>query len=632
MIHNLLRSGYTFTENEYELEIKYIMGIAALAFSAIFLLIMTVMFYIMEDLINASMHFIGFILSIVAIYIHRVVGKNNYSIVVYSMAILFFILIAYGYYLSPTIQPISAWIVIQILSSFLVLNITLAVWVTISFSSFMMWIGMFTEQTLGYVLLQVAPAILGLFFVYIVNKKFQMTISLLEKSNNLLEKRVEDRTKELEMDKERLDYQAHYDELTGLPNRLFLKKELRKRLKDENVLSIFVIDLDRFKNVNDIYGHLIGDKILKIIATRINKVKGEEEFLARMSGDEFILITHLHGLNKQEEIASKIIEIVERAIYIESKTIYISASVGICYKKDKLKAMEEMIAFADIAMFEAKKEGRGGFKFYADSMMRDMENKVKLESEMKQAFKDDAFVLHYQPQVDIVDNTISAIEVLVRWKHPQKGLIYPNEFIGIAEEIDLIVTLDYHVLHKGMYQIVQWLKEGYNIPRISFNISGQHLQKDFYLYIEALLETTGCNAKYIELEITEGYLISDISAAMILLEKLQALGIHIAIDDFGKGYSSLAYLKSLPINKIKIDKSFIDNVHTNKVDATIVKSVINIADSLNISVVSEGVETEAQKEYLYRESCRYIQGYYYYKPMDVKKLEKEVLQKVSKSL
>ena len=211
--------------------------------------------------------------------------------------------------------------------------------------------------------------------------------------------------------------------------------------------------------------------------------------------------------------------------------------------------------------------------------------------------------------------------------HQQKGFILPNDFIGVAEEIDMIVALDYHVLSKGMKQIVTWIKEGYDVPRISFNISGKHLQKDLYLYIENLLKITGCPAKNIELEITEGYIVPNVTEAMLMLEELQKLGIHIAIDDFGKGYSSLSYLKSLPINKIKIDKSFIDNVHTNKVDATIVQSVIRIADSLDISVVSEGIEHEVQEKYLIEEGCRYFQGYYYYKPMDGDTLERHILKK-----
>jgi len=625
MINNLLRSGYTFTSDEYELETKYIMTMASVFFATIFLMVMTVFFYMMGDKTNTIIHFVGFVLTVIAIYLHRIIGKNNYDKLVYAMAILFFILILYAYYIAPTIQPISAWIIIQILSSFLVLNITLATWITIAFSSFMSWIGIFLGHTIGYTLLQIAPALISLSFVYIINKKFQRTIRLLEESNTFLENRIDERTRELEIDKNKLDYQAHYDELTALPNRLFLKKELRKRMKENRALSLFVIDLDRFKSINDIYGHGIGDKILKNIATKINKMKGKEDFLSRLSGDEFIFITSNKEKNTQKEMALKIMKLIEEPIYIETKTIYLSASIGICIKNSDITNIEQMMTYADIAMYEAKREGRGNIKFYTDAMMHNLKNKVKLKTEIKQAFADDTFVLYYQPQVDS-NKHINTIEVLVRWYHPQKGFILPNDFIGVAEEIDMIVALDYHVLSKGMKQIVTWIKEGYDVPRISFNISGKHLQKDLYLYIENLLKITGCPAKNIELEITEGYIVPNVTEAMLMLEELQKLGIHIAIDDFGKGYSSLSYLKSLPINKIKIDKSFIDNVHTNKVDATIVQSVISIADSLDISVVSEGIEHEAQEKYLIEEGCRYFQGYYYHRPMDCDTLKRDILK------
>jgi len=392
MINNLLRSGYTFTSDEYELETKYIMTMASVFFATIFLMVMTVFFYMMGDKTNTIIHFVGFVLTVIAIYLHRIIGKNNYDKLVYAMAILFFILILYAYYIAPTIQPISAWIIIQILSSFLVLNITLATWITIAFSSFMSWIGIFLGHTIGYTLLQIAPALISLSFVYIINKKFQRTIRLLEESNTFLENRIDERTRELEIDKNKLDYQAHYDELTALPNRLFLKKELRKRMKENRALSLFVIDLDRFKSINDIYGHGIGDKILKNIATKINKMKGKEDFLSRLSGDEFIFITSNKEKNTQKEMALKIMKLIEEPIYIETKTIYLSASIGICIKNSDITNIEQMMTYADIAMYEAKREGRGNIKFYTDAMMHNLKNKVKLKTEIKQAFADDTNV------------------------------------------------------------------------------------------------------------------------------------------------------------------------------------------------------------------------------------------------
>lgn len=623
MLDNILRSGYTFSEDEYELKIKYMMAIGTLIITFVFFLILAIIFYMMHDTLYAKLFGISSFLSFIAILFHRVAGKQNYARTIYIGALFFFLLILYSYYLTPYRLTTTAWIVIQVVSAFLVLDIMLALWITSLFALFMFGNYIVFEETMISILLQISPVLLSFLLVYIIDKKFTMSIYLLEDLNAILERRVKERTSELEAEKSKLIYQAHYDDLTTLPNRLLLKNELIKHFQTKNRISIFVIDLDSFKNINDIYGHDTGDMVLRTVAHRLKTIKEKNSFLARMSGDEFILISSTD--TKEKILALKMINAIERPIHVNNKTLYVSATIGISTRKDTFKTIDDAIILADIAMFEAKKKGKGLCSFYTEEMMKNAQNKIKFESEIKQAFNNDEFVLHYQPQVDIIENKISAVEVLIRWNSPIKGFLYPNAFIQTCEELGLIIELDYYVLHQGMIQIVQWLAEGYEVPRLSFNISGQHVQKNLYRYMKKTLESTQCPPQYLELEITEGYLMKNMEESIKILEKFQTLGITIAIDDFGKGYSSLEYIKSLPIDKIKVDKSFIHQVDTNSVDAVIVNSVLNIANSLDIDVVAEGVENKAQKEYLEENNFRYLQGYFYYKPMSQIELKKILL-------
>ena len=627
-LNDFLRCGYTFTPEEYELETRYVFTIAALGIISIFLIIVMLIYYFLHDYYNALVHGVGALVSIISIYIARKIGKDNYIKLVYIMSIFFLLLIMYAYYLTPNIYPISAWIIIQILASFLVLNIRLGILITIIFSIYIIMINsILGYDSFEYILLKISPVVIGVGLVAMIEKKFMRTISLLESSNKYLEKRVIERTKDIEKEKEKLDYQAHYDFLTEIPNRNKFYSEIQRWIKDDLdhtlQFSLLYIDLDRFKRVNDSLGHDAGDNVLKVIARRIQDIIPQEAFFSRISGDEFsLLLAHGDDISEVEEMAKRVIEAIEMPIIFKKQTLYLSASIGVsCYPKNSVY-YADLIKYADTTMFEAKKVASGTYKFYKKEMTHRIKEVILIDSEIHAALDSDTLLIYYQPQIDTRTKTIVGLEALVRWNHPTQGFIYPDAFIPYVEETGVIIALDYFILKKGMMQIVAWKEMGLNIPRISFNFSTKHLQqKGFVEYIKALLLETNCKGSWIELEITESHIMENIDESINVLQALKALNITIAIDDFGTGYSSLTYLKRLPADKLKIDKSFIEKIPDNSVDMTITNAIIHIGNSLGLKIVAEGVETVLQERYLAKQGCYYVQGYIYYEPMSKEDME-----------
>jgi len=629
-LHDVLRSGYTFTPEEYELETRYVMTNVALLLISLILLPISLLYYFTDGTQNALAHFTAVPLSLLSMYLARKVGKSNYIRLVYVLSLFFTGIIFYSYYESPNSYPASAWIILEIIASFLILDIYIGIMITLMFIIFILIMNSLVLEyySLQYVLLQVTPVVLGVLLVFLFEKKFRRIILLLQESNSLLDKRVQERTKELEEEKKTLDYQAHYNYLTDLPNRMTFYQEIQRWIikaeRRKNKFGLFFIDLDRFKKVNDSYGHDTGDKVIQITALRIAKIVGKENFFAHISGDEFtLLISYGKEIGVIKEMAKRVISVIEKPIYTIDATIYISASIGIsCYPEDSVY-YADLIKYADTTMFEAKKSGRGLYKFYAEEMSDKLQENVQMEMEMHQALHTDAFVLYYQPQIDMRTSGITGIEVLIRWNHEKMGMITPDQFIPLAEDTGVIIALDQYIMKKGMEQIVIWKKRGLELPRVSFNFSTKHLQqKDFVDMMKTLLKETGCKGEWIELEITESHIASSIEMAVIVLGALRSLGIGIAIDDFGTGYSSLTYLKRLPADKLKIDRSFIENIRQSSVDMTITQAIIDIGNSLSFTVIAEGVETEAQKVYLIRHQCYHTQGHLYYKAMAADEMEK----------
>ena len=547
------------------------------------------------------------------------------------MIAMFASLILYSYYLLGGIYPVSAWIIILILASFLVLRIISAVIIVLLYFFFLLFITTpFDNEAVSFIVTYATPVFIGLLLVYILEKKFTRVILSLQESNALLEKRVQERIHEIESEKHKLDYQAHHDDLTGIANRHKFHKELQKWTlqADKASISFFLlfIDLDRFKRVNDSLGHAAGDSVLKIVAKRIQSHIGKHAFLSRLSGDEFtLLLDDAYEVFDVENIAQSLIKTIEEPMIINDNVLYISASIGISQYPKDAHGYEDLIKFADTSMFESKKIQRGSYQFYTKEMTRRVQEIVLMETQLHDAMKKHEFKLYYQPQIDSRDKSLSGLEILVRWEHPTLGLLTPDMFIPLAEETGIIIALDYYILKCGMQQVFQWKKAGFDLPRVSLNFSTKYLLHENFIHdIKKLLSQTGCKGEWIELEITESHIMGNIDNSIMVLNHLRDLGITIAIDDFGTGYSSLNYLKRLPTDKLKIDKSFIEKISENTVDLTITKAIIDIGKSMKLHVLAEGVETQAQIDYLTTHGCYYIQGYIYYEPLSKKELEKQV--------
>lgn len=441
-------------------------------------------------------------------------------------------------------------------------------------------------------------------------------------------------TKKLNEQKEILDFQAHHDALTGLPNRILftdrLGQAIAKAERQKTEFALFFIDLDRFKQINDSLGHSFGDKVLKVIAQRLLGVVRREDSLSRLGGDEFTLLAE--DLKQEIDIsalAKKIIAVLAEPILIEGNTLYITSSIGISiFPKDNVNA-DNLLKYADAAMYKAKEEGRNNFQYYSAEMTELALKRVVMEANLRRALENEEFFVCYQPQVESTTGKIVGMEALVRWRHPSEGLIYPNSFIQLAQDTGLIVAIDRVVMRMAMKQVSQWYAKGLNPGIIALNLAMKQLAKeDFIDVLNTMFEECKFQPQWLELEVTEGEIMKNPQNAIEVLKKISNMGIELAVDDFGTGYSSLSYLKRLPIDKLKIDKSFVDGLPDNDEDVSIARAIVALAHSLKLSVIAEGVESREQKEFLAQNGCDFIQGYYYSKPIPSDEME-EMLKKGS---
>ena len=638
MLENLLSSGFSFREDEYELKTKYVLLNGMLFILSIALLVVGSFRMMTHYHIQGLIDYGVIALAILFILALRKSKKGNYKLLAYIIAYAASGIVIFSYYANNGNLNINAWFAALAIPIFFMLGyrvaIAMAILFMIGITLFSLNIGHADTLNLlfGYV-----PLFLSIIFLNIYELRFQQFAKLLTDTNNNLEKKVKEKTLErtqvLEEQKNELHHQAHHDYLTGLPNRVQFQERVQEMTSksDHNHYStaILFIDLDNFKNINDSFGHDIGDKVINITAKRIQGCIRTDDFLARFGGDEFVvLIDHYDDKDDLEAIASHIINCISDPIEIERRNMFVSCSIGISIYPNDTVSFQDFIKYADTAMYKAKERGRNNYQFYSTDMTELAFEKILMETSMRFALEKEEFVVHYQPQVDAITDTIIGVEALVRWNHETMGLVSPSTFIPLAEESGLIIALDQWVMKTGMAQIKAWYDKGYAPGRLSLNLSTKQLQQnDFLNTIKNMLEETGCRAEWIELEVTESNIMHNILEAIKTLNQLRDLGIHIAIDDFGTGYSSLSYLKRLPVNKLKIDRSFIIDIPENKEDAAITNAIIAIADSLNLTVIAEGVETKRQKKYLLDNGCNYIQGYLYYRPMAANDMER-VLQKV----
>ena len=419
----------------------------------------------------------------------------------------------------------------------------------------------------------------------------------------------------------RLVYLANYDTLTDLPNRMLLSQRLGKAIEEarhsERLVAVLFIDLDRFKIINDTLGHDSGDELLKVVARRLSEAVRPGDTVARYGGDEFVIVlANVAHVDDVTRVANKMLGRLSPAIIIGGRELFVSPSIGITLFPFDDNTSDELLRNADSAMFDAKDHGGNCFRFYTAEMNARAERRLTLETGLRHALERGEFLLHYQPQVDIVSGEIRGAEALIRWQHPDWGLIPPAEFIPLAEETGLILPIGEWVLTEACTQARRWHDAGHAGLRIAVNLSGRQLsQKNLVDIVAATLTRCDAARGMLELEITESLLMQDLEQIAGTLEALAALGVTVSMDDFGTGYSSLSYLKRLPIDVLKIDQSFVHDITSDPDDAAIVQAIIAMAHSLGIKVMAEGVETAEQLAFLRQHRCDGMQGYYFSRPL-----------------
>lgn len=412
---------------------------------------------------------------------------------------------------------------------------------------------------------------------------------------------------------------AHYDTLTGLPNRSLLYDRLSQALtkRTTTMAAVLFIDLDRFKQVNDVFGHQVGDQLLQEASRRLKTCVRSSDTVARLGGDEFVvLLPEILKCSQAGAIASKITSAMSHPFCLDGHELHSGASIGVALYPADGADVDTLLKHADIAMYQAKEAGRGQFKFYSPDHNQKMLERMSLESALRQALERDELFLHYQPQIDCQTGIVSGVEALVRWQHPQLGLLLPSRFIAVAEETGLIFQLGELVLRTACKQARLWHKAGYTSLQVAINLSPRQFQQHSLIpNIDQILEETGCNPEMLELELTETTLMENSENATTLLKALKRRGFKLAIDDFGTGYSSLSHLKHFPIDRLKIDRSFICDLNRKREDSAIVEAIIAMAHSLGMQVVAEGIEHVEQYNTLQKWGCETFQGFYFSRPI-----------------
>lgn len=419
----------------------------------------------------------------------------------------------------------------------------------------------------------------------------------------------------------RLNELVNHDPLTGLPNRRLLNELLEHGLKragrENRQLALLFIDLDRFKTINDSLGHQVGDKLLHEAATRVGICMRDSDIVARFGGDEFVVMMDMIKNPKDASlVAQKIIDALAVEFIIDGKEIFISASIGISVFPSDGDSVDSLINAADIAMYQVKNKGKNNYCFYSEDLSRGALERFNMENQLRRALERDQFEVYYQPQVCLLSGDIIGAEALIRWHHPDLGLVSPATFIPVAEETGLIVQIGEWVLRQAAVQVMQWIADGYAMQWVSINVSGvQIMRSNFADTVYGILVETDCNPATLELEVTESTVMQNTEYVIETFDRIKQLGLRLAIDDFGTGYSSLSNLKRLPLDKIKIDQSFVRGLPEDQNDAAIANAIHAMALSLGLSVIAEGVETVAQAEFLKTMGCREGQGYLYSRPL-----------------
>lgn len=415
---------------------------------------------------------------------------------------------------------------------------------------------------------------------------------------------------------------AHYDPLTNLPNRLLFMERLKQSIvmarRKESSLAVFFLDLDGFKKINDSMGHASGDLLLQEVALRLRKYMRESDTVSRLGGDEFTVI--IDGYNHLSDIiiiANKILKELALEVKLQERSVYITASIGISIYPDDGHDMGELIKNADTSMYAAKEKGKNRYEFYDLEMNRKILERLSLESYIHSAYNKEEFIVYYQPKINLHNHSIEGAEALIRWNHPSLGFIQPSKFIPLAEEIGMITSIGEWVLRQVCRDLKKWKEHKLKNIKVSVNLSTlQFRDKNLVKTLTTIILEEGVSVDSLEIEITEGMLMRDVQESIKMMKELKDMGLSLSIDDFGTGYSSLKYLKEFPIDTLKIDKSFIDEIPHNENNGMIVKSIIDLAHNLGMDVIAEGVEKREQIEFLMQNGCQKVQGFYFSQAID----------------
>ncbi|MBE5966886.1 MAG: EAL domain-containing protein [Lachnospiraceae bacterium] len=510
--------------------------------------------------------------------------------------------------------------------------------------------GYYINETVGYAAIVAAAAVLLLLITAYVRlrkaKKIQYLLeedkrSLADKNKELVE--ACDMTKtslneliakyeELNKNKESMKKLAYTDYLTELPNRIAFNEMLDNvmlTLRSEEIVAILDIDIDNFKNINDTQGHSYGDELLIDVTYRLKQVMDDNDYLARIGGDEFcVMIQNLKDTSEIEDKIKKIRNVFSYPFVLSTKEYFVTVSIGIAFAPKDGRTSQSLIKNGDAAMYVAKANGKNTYAYFDLSFNQKLTEKIEIQSELRKAMERNEFEVYYQPQMDLTEKKVVGFEALLRWNHPTRGLIAPGEFINYAEENGFIVPIGKWVLTTACMQLKAWQDAGYVNLHMAVNLSArQFMDKDIVQLVKDAIEETKIDPHKLELEITESIALTDLDYTISTIQELKNIGVNFSLDDFGTGYSSMNYLKRLPVNNIKIDKSFLDTVMEDPCDQKIIQTMINLARILDLNVIAEGVETSDQETFLTASNCNKAQGYLYSKPVPVAMAE-QLLQNI----
>ncbi|MCW8889837.1 MAG: EAL domain-containing protein [Sedimenticola sp.] len=445
----------------------------------------------------------------------------------------------------------------------------------------------------------------------------------LSQSNDKLQKEIGIRTQA----EKNLKHLAHHDTLTNLPNRLLLDARLEHAIqrahRNQSQLAVLFLDLDNFKHINDSLGHIAGDQLLQKVTLRLNQATRADDTIARLGGDEFVvLMEDFEDTTNIICLAQKILDRINEPFEVNNKAIFTGCSIGISLYPQDGETAATLLRNADAAMYRTKDEGRNSYNFYTQEMTATAYDRIILEGSLRRAIENDELAIYYQPQKRLATGQIVGLEALVRWIHPEMGVLPPGRFLPVAEASGLIVQLGEWVLKNACRQMVEWKQKGLPIEVIAVNLAGKQIRRnDLVEGIGRTLEATGCRPEWLELEVTEGFIMTETHDSIGALEQLRRMGIQLAIDDFGTGYSSLSYLKKLPIHRLKIDRSFVQDLEGNSDDAAIVRAIVSLGNSLQLDITAEGIETPYQEAFLTELGCELGQGYLYSQPLPREQIE-----------